>query len=106
MILGILGCGRRAQYEEGKVVMQRLCTLTAVISGFLFGMASADEEEIKLSDCPKAVQKTFQSEAKGAKIETVTREKEGDAEASTGLKSSWAARRTRLACWMTAHSPS
>ncbi len=81
MILGILGCGRRAQYEEGKVVMQRLCTLTAVISGFLFGMASADEEEIKLSDCPKAVQKTFQSEAKGAKIETVTREKEGDAEA-------------------------
>ena len=61
--------------------MQLLCAVTAVFSGFLFGMASADEQEIQLSDCPQAVRKTFQSEAKGAKIETVTREKEGDAEA-------------------------
>jgi hypothetical protein len=61
--------------------MQRLCVVTAVFSGFLFGMAKADDQEIKLSDCPQAVRKTFQAEAKGAKIETVTREKEGDAEA-------------------------
>jgi hypothetical protein len=57
--------------------MQRLCVVTAVFSGFLFGMAKADDQEIKLSDCPQAVRKTFQAEAKGAKIETVTREKEG-----------------------------
>jgi hypothetical protein len=61
--------------------MQRLCVVTAVFSGLFFGMASADDQEIKLSDCPQAVRKTFQAEAKGAKIETVTREKEGDAEA-------------------------
>jgi len=61
--------------------MQRLCVVTAVVLGVFSGMASADDQEIKLSDCPQAVQKTFQAEAKGAKIETVTREKEGDAEA-------------------------
>src|SRR5271154_6501293 len=61
--------------------MQYRCVVTAVFSGFLFGMAPADDQEIKLSECPQAVRKTFQAEAKGAKIETVTREKEGDAEA-------------------------
>ena len=37
-------------------------------------------KKIKLSDCPAAVRKTFQAEAKGAKIETVTKEKDEDDE--------------------------
>jgi hypothetical protein len=61
--------------------MKRLCVVTAVLAGFFFPIASADDQEIKLSDCPQAVRKTFQAEAKGAKIETVTREREADAEA-------------------------
>ena len=36
--------------------------------------ASANGDEIKLSDCPAAVQKTFQREANGAKIEEVDEE--------------------------------
>ena len=39
-----------------------------------------DEQEIKFADCPAAVRKTFQAEAKGAKIETVTKEKDEDDE--------------------------
>ena len=35
-------------------------------------------QEIKLSDCPAAVRKTIQAEAKGARIETVHKEKEED----------------------------
>ena len=65
--------------------MKRLCVVTAVLAGFCFPIASADDQEIKLSDCPQAVRKTFQAEAKGAKIETVTREREADAEGFTGL---------------------
>jgi uncharacterized membrane protein YkoI len=38
--------------------------------------ASASGDEIKLSDCPAAVQKTFQREANGAKIEEVEKETE------------------------------
>ena len=61
--------------------MQPLWVVTAALSGFVFGMASAgDEQEIKFSDCPAAVRKTFQAEAKGAKIETVTKEKDEDDE--------------------------
>jgi hypothetical protein len=40
-----------------------------------------DDPKIKLADCPAAVRKTLQAEAKGAKIDHVTREKEGDEEA-------------------------
>ena len=39
-----------------------------------------DGQELKFSECPAAVQKTFQAEAKGMKIETVTKEKEEDQE--------------------------
>jgi hypothetical protein len=43
----------------------------------LLGVASAgDEQEIKFADCPLAVRKAFEAEAKGAKIATVTKEKE------------------------------
>jgi hypothetical protein len=59
--------------------MQPLWAVIAALSGIVFGMTSAsDEEEIKFSDCPAAVRKTFQAEAKGAKIETVTKEKDED----------------------------
>jgi hypothetical protein len=60
--------------------MQPLWFVIATLSGFVFGMAPVgDDEEIKFSDCPAAVRKTFQAEAKGAKIETVTKEKDDDA---------------------------
>jgi hypothetical protein len=59
--------------------MPPLWVVTAGVLG-LFGMAPGDEEELKFSDCPPAVRKTFQAEAKGAKIETVTREKDEDDE--------------------------
>ncbi len=50
-----------------------------------------DATPIKLSDCPPEVRKTLESEAKGAKIETVEKEKEEDetvywAEVSIGGK--------------------
>ena len=61
--------------------MQSIWFLIAPLSGFVFGLAfSADDEEIKFADCPAAVRKTFQAEAKRAKIETVTREKDEDNE--------------------------
>ena len=60
--------------------MQPLWVVIAMLSGFAFGMTSTgDDEEIKFSDCPAAVRKTFQVEAKGAKIESVTKEKDEDA---------------------------
>jgi len=61
--------------------MQPFLVVTAALSGLVFGMASAgDEQELKFSDCPPAVQKTFDDEAKGAKIATVIKEKDADAE--------------------------
>jgi hypothetical protein len=61
--------------------MQPLCVVTVALSAFVFGVLSGgDEEEVQFSNCPAAVRKTFQAEAKGAKIETVTKEKDGDAE--------------------------
>jgi hypothetical protein len=43
------------------------------------GMATAVRaQEIKLSDCPPAVRKTFEAEARGAKIGAIRKEKEGD----------------------------
>jgi hypothetical protein len=60
--------------------MQPLWVVIAVLSGFVFGLSSAadDDEEIKFSDCPAAVRKTFLAEAKGAKIEAVNKEKDED----------------------------
>jgi hypothetical protein len=61
--------------------MQLLWVVMLAMSGFVFGMATrGDDEEIKFSDCPAAVRKTFEADAKGAKIETVTKEKNEDAE--------------------------
>jgi hypothetical protein len=59
--------------------MQPLWVVIAALSGFVFGMVSAgDEEELKFADCPAAVRKTFQTEVKGTKIETVSKEKDED----------------------------
>ncbi len=55
--------------------------VTAALLSLVFETAPAnDEQEQKFSDCPPAVQKTFVAEAKGVKIETVTREKGEDEE--------------------------
>jgi len=63
------------------IAMQPLWVVTAATLGLVFGVApTGDEQKIKFSDCPAAVRKTFQSETKGAKIETVTKEKNVDDE--------------------------
>jgi hypothetical protein len=73
--VGIVMCS--ASWEN--IAMRSICVVVAVSSSFVFGMASAsDDDEIKLSDCPAPVRKTLQTEAKGAKIETVTKEKNED----------------------------
>jgi hypothetical protein len=72
-----LSCALKAK----EITMQPLWAVIAVLSGFFFGTASTgDDEEIKFSDCPAAVRKTLQAEAKGAKIETVTKEIDEDGE--------------------------
>ena len=59
--------------------MQPLLVLLAAQLGLLFATAHrGDEQEIKFSDCPAAVRKSLEAEAKGAKIETVTKEKDDD----------------------------
>jgi hypothetical protein len=61
--------------------MQPLWVVTAALSALIFGVASAGKgQELKLADCPQAVRTTFQAEAKGEKIETVTKEKDADNE--------------------------
>ncbi len=61
--------------------MQPLWVMITALSGFVFGIASTgDDEEVKFSNCPPAVRKTLQTEAKGAKIETVSKEKDENAE--------------------------
>jgi hypothetical protein len=61
--------------------MQLLLTTFAVALRFALLMAPAgDEEKIKFADCPASVKKTFESEAKGVKIESVTKEKNADDE--------------------------
>jgi hypothetical protein len=51
------------------------------ISGLMIAsMPSIDDPKLKFSDCPAPVQKIFQDEAPGAKIETVTKEKDDEGE--------------------------
>jgi hypothetical protein len=57
--------------------MQSLCVVTAAWFGLVVATASVErEQEIKFSECPAAVRKGLEAEAKGAKIETVSREKD------------------------------
>ena len=61
--------------------MHPFWAVTAPLLGLVIGTATAgDEQQVKFSDCPPAVRKALQAEAKGAKIETVTKEKDEDDE--------------------------
>lgn len=66
---------------RGKVAMQPIWSVIVPLSGVVLGLAfNDDEEQIKFADCPVAVRKTLQGEAKGAKIETVTKERDEENE--------------------------
>jgi hypothetical protein len=61
--------------------MKPILAVTAALIGFVLAAAAApsdDGQEVKFSDCPAPVRKTFQAEAKGAKVETVVKEKDED----------------------------
>jgi hypothetical protein len=59
--------------------MQPLGVVTAASLGLVFGMATAGAgQETKLSDCPAAVRKTIEAESRGARIESVHKEKDED----------------------------
>jgi hypothetical protein len=60
--------------------MQPIGFLIVLLPGVFFGSAFADDEEIKFADCPAAVRKTLQAEAKNAKIDTVNKETTEDNE--------------------------
>ncbi len=56
----------------------RLATITLVAASTAFSFVNADEKTVKLADCPEAVRKTIEHEAKGAKIASVTESTEDD----------------------------
>jgi hypothetical protein len=59
--------------------MPKFWFATVGLLGLAFGgVAAGDEQEIKFAECPPAVKKTFEAEAKGAKIETVSKETDED----------------------------
>ncbi len=61
--------------------MQPLWIVTALISALVSATVPADDApKIKFADAPSAVRKTLQAEAKGAKIDRVAREKDGEDE--------------------------
>ena len=60
--------------------MQPISILTSAFLGIVLAAPGDEGQEIKFTDCPPAVRKTFQAETKGAKIESVTREKDEDEE--------------------------
>jgi len=61
--------------------MQSIWFLIAPLVSVIFSLASVtDDEEIKLADCPQAVRKTLETEARGFKIETVRKTKDDDDE--------------------------
>jgi hypothetical protein len=59
--------------------MQSLWVVPVAFLGLVLEVApAADEQQQKFADCPPAVRKTFMAEAKGARIDTVTKEKDDD----------------------------
>jgi hypothetical protein len=59
--------------------MHGLTGILAVEIGLIMGIGHfGQDQEIKLSDCPAAVRKSFERQAKGAKIEKVSKEKDDD----------------------------
>lgn len=76
----MIGMPPSCALEPERVVMQPFWFIIAALSGFLFGtVAAGDGEEVKFSDCPAAVKKTLQAEARGAKLDTVSKERDEDA---------------------------
>jgi hypothetical protein len=57
--------------------MPPILVVTAPLLGLMLAMAR-DGQEVKFADCPPAVRKALQAEAKGAKIDVVTREDEDE----------------------------
>jgi hypothetical protein len=55
-----------------------LPTWAMIASLLLPGPAAVDDLKMKFNDCPAAVKKTFQAEAPGVMIESVTKEKDED----------------------------
>ena len=67
--------------SQKEIAMQPLWVVTAGSLGFMIGIASiGDEQEVKFSDCPVAVRKTFEAEGHGVKIEAVMKETDEDHE--------------------------
>ncbi len=59
--------------------MHRLSGILAVQIGLLLGVGQFGQDQVlKLSDCPVAVRKSFERQAKGAKIEKVYKETDDD----------------------------
>jgi hypothetical protein len=58
--------------------MRAFLVVTAALLGLVGGTAWSDEPKVKLGDCPAAVRKAFQAEAKDAKIDSVVKEKNDD----------------------------
>ncbi len=58
--------------------MQPLWVATVISWSLVTANRPQDAQEIKLSDCPAAVRKTLEAEAKGARIEAVHKEKVDD----------------------------
>jgi hypothetical protein len=59
--------------------MQPLLVFLTMQLGLLFAVEpTRDEQELKLADCPAAVRKSLEAEAKGAKIESITKETNDD----------------------------
>ncbi len=59
--------------------MQPLLVVTSALLALGFGTGfTDDEQEVSFSDCPAAVRKTFEAEAKGVKFDTLTKEKDED----------------------------
>jgi hypothetical protein len=57
----------------------RVVTATSlVLACGMVTTTAARAQELKFSDCPPVVRKAFEAEAKGAKIEAIRKEKEGD----------------------------
>ena len=58
-----------------------ICALMMLFAGLSLGWAEDEKEDeeqtIELSECPKAVQKTFKQEANGSEILEITKEEEG-----------------------------
>ena len=57
--------------------MSQIWVVTAPLLGLILGVPR-DGQEMKLADCPSAVRKALQAEAKGAKIDVVSKEEEDE----------------------------